>query len=338
MSVAILVAMPAQLLCWWFHDRHNVHLFLMASVLRQHRPRTWEFIKGKIGLGSLAIVGGSTLYILLSYIFIDMKGSSDLGLYASYSDCAISLTVGTWFWGAPAISVILSFATVLAGHYAECLHLKAEVHNNYLKYVPGGDALYDLHVVFLRIVETSETWSKVVLWSLTASSACFFIMLFALVNDGIVYSLYPPNGILLTILWVPAMASGSVTARFVQIYISINTRSPLLLPEADLRNYNQRVLRRREKSVVEGSDKVSTKVAAAAAPAKMLSGEELEKYSLEHLKLLELCKHLEDIFGIRVLGMKVTAAQILQLATFYGTGATLIIQNSAAWKERAELD
>jgi len=61
---------------------------------------------------------------------------------------------------------------------------------------------------------------------------------------------------------------------------------------------------------------------------KKLNSVELKKYQDEHDKLLELCKHLEDIFGVRVFGMKVTAAQILQLATFYGTGATLIIQNS----------
>ena len=55
---------------------------------------------------------------------------------------------------------------------------------------------------------------------------------------------------------------------------------------------------------------------------------EFTAYKSSHLLLMELCKHFEDIFGVRIFGLKITAAQLLQIATFYGTGATLILQNS----------
>ena len=307
----------------------------MASIFRRHKPNIWRHA-GKVVTLIIATISSSIVYIVLCFQLVDMPR---LGLVESLPRTIIWLTMSFLTWVPSAFSLVLSLCVIMAGHYVECRYLKTSVHDDYLKCIPSGEALYDLHAVFLRVVETSETWSKAVAWCLGSSSMCFFFMLITYVTDGLAFSVIPPMSIMLPCLWIPAFACGSVTARFVHIYISVNTRSPLLLPETDEKNYNKSYLRRRSVSVREEvvpqegeGDEEEGGEAAATPQWNRLTGAALMKYEDEHDKLLELCKHLEDIFGIRVMGLKVTASQILQIATFYGTGATLIIQNSAAWQ------
>mmetsp|Transcript_8130 Transcript_8130/g.16412 ORF Transcript_8130/g.16412 Transcript_8130/m.16412 type:complete len:455 (+) Transcript_8130:159-1523(+) len=325
--VYILVALPGQILCWVLHDKYNIHLFLMLSSFRRHKPKYWKHA-GKVIVLIFATILTSQVYILVTFRLVDMPA---LKIIETMPRTTIWFSLSFWSWVPACFSLVLTLCLIMSGHYVEANSLKREIHDNYLKVIPKGDALYDLHVIFLRIVETSETWSKAIVWCLLSSSICFFFMLITYITDGMIYSVIPAMAIMLPALWIPALACGSVTARFIQIYISVNTRSPLLLPECDARNQKDRMLRRRNKGENEQGSDVKEGGEDEESWEKQLDGEALEKYTDEHDKLLELCKHLEDIFGVRVFGLKITASQILQLATFYGTGATLIIQNSGAW-------
>lgn len=358
----------------------------MISILKTHKQKVFKFVNYGYGL-VFAAAGGAMLYIPTAFGFLDLE-TMRIDDYL-FGETSFQSRLFWWVtgyaslacWVPAGFSLVLSCCSIMAGHYVECEKHRDRCLNDFRVYIGKGDALYDLQVIFLRITQTSSSWSKCVLWSLAASSICFFYMLVTyLSGEGFLYSVYPPLGIMLPALWSTAFAAGAVTSRFVRIYIAINTRSPLLLQrngeeeeaagvtsERGRRETNANKLlmtggvslsittgiggnisgvnsdlikedgekggggKGKEEEEEEKGEKengVHFSASTNIEEGNWVLSPEFGEYKDAHLLLMELCKHFEDIFGIRIFGLKITAAQLLQIATFYGTGATLILQNS----------
>jgi len=367
--VALTVALPCQVICWSMHDNHGFHLLIMLTILKTHSSRLYKHIN-KLFLLVFAAMGGAMLYIPPMYAIQD-RPTMGLSEYHDMTDIALYICFGFTdliSWVPAGFSVVISTCLIMLGHYSECeAHRWGSLHN-YREYIGSGDALYDLQVIYLRIVQTSSCWTKVVFWGLTSSSIAFFAMFLSyLSEEGIMWSVYPPLAIMLPSLWSTGLAGGAVTSRFTRIYISICTRSPLLLEKAEGEDDDSATVETRNKRLThdivsldiqtklsqsgrgssnnllktgglfvkpgidkigEGSEDAGDDIEEANPNISWIKTEEFARYRQAHLDIMELCKHFEDIFGIRLFGLKISAAQIVQIATFYGTGATLILQNN----------
>ncbi|GMH65623.1 hypothetical protein TrST_g8439 [Triparma strigata] len=375
LCIGFLVSLPSQMLCWYYHDHHSLHLLLMISVLKTHAGKIFKRIN--YGYGAvIAAAGGALVYIPTVYSFYDLDLMKVEKMLFGVDNLQVRIFwwiagyISLFSWVPSGFSLVLSCCSIMAGHYVECETHRSRCLTSYRTYITSNSALYDLQVIFLRIVQTSSSWSKCVLWALTSSSMCFFYMLVTyLADEGFMLSVFPPLGIMLPALWSTAFAAGAVTSRFVRIYIAINTRSPLLLlrsgdetggGEEDgkqdrrhrdtdkfLKNagvslsITTGIVKDKKDDISDDSEDLDDDLEAAVSSSKnpkvkfdvdpssnWTSTPEFTAYKSSHLLLMELCKHFEDIFGVRIFGLKITAAQLLQIATFYGTGATLILQNS----------
>jgi hypothetical protein len=352
-AVCLLIALPCQAMAWRLHDvfDHRMHLLLMLCVVKTHMARAWRYVN-HLALLVMGVVAASTGYIAVVFVFYDAPAHGlDYGegavvqarnaahwptANASLVLWSFAMALNVLSWAPCGFSLVLSTLAIMAGHFSECEHLNGMLHTDYKSYISSGDALYDLHVVFLRVVTTSSAWSLVVLWALAGSSVVFFLMIISFLRDGMLWAVFPMLGIMLPALWVTGLAAGSISARFTRIYISVNARAPLLLNEieADVVSNMEGVgqVERKKSEIAQKSDLEEGRGGAKSESGQCSDGNsfspaDMVTYKREHTKLLELCKHFEDIFGVRILGMKVTNSHILQILTFYSTGTTIILQN-----------
>jgi hypothetical protein len=183
----------------------------------------------------------------------------------------------------------------------------------------------------------------VVIPTVVGSSVCFFTMVLAFFQSHMSWSTYPGMSIMLPALWLPGFASGVVTGRFIWIYSAATARSPVLLRamageetanlgnddaggvkrfvsvkgslESSLFNAKPVVDPASSKGEAEGEWKnddrcvVLTQPGDAAAlappPPPLTLLVRARRYATAYKELMELCKHQEDIFGIRAFGLKV---------------------------------
>ncbi|GMI13481.1 hypothetical protein TrLO_g4207 [Triparma laevis f. longispina] len=156
----------------------------------------------------------------------------------------------------------------------------------------------------LRVAQTSDMWSRLVLLACLSSSLCYFLLVIAYMHDRvIVWSLYPAILIMLPALWGVGLASGAVSARIVKIYIAASIRSPILLKGVVAKN---------------GAEKTAGDLSGLVSRTGFLKDDGFDEkwedncdaaYEDAHPQLMESCKHLEEAFGVRVYGLKITSTQ-----------------------------
>jgi hypothetical protein len=59
-------------------------------------------------------------------------------------------------------------------------------------------------------------------------------------------------------------------------------------------------------------------------------------YDSEHHKLMDLCKHMEDIFALRIFGLAITSARISEIFAFYATVMSVIVQKASEIQAESE--
>ena len=93
------------------------------------------------------------------------------------------------------------------------------------------------------------------------------------------------------------VGAGLTTGRFVKVYIALASRSPYLIEPFEFTSEEFQI------------EKIS------------------ERYIEEFDKVLDMFKHFEELFGMRVLGMKATMGRVLETLSLYVTGVALLLQN-----------
>jgi hypothetical protein len=139
------------------------------------------------------------------------------------------------------------------------------------------------------------------------------------------WSLYPAMVVMLPSLWSVGFASGAVSARFVKIYSAASIRSPILLKGvADTGTSTSRAGFLKDGD--GGKEAGGVRLAGEGFDEKWEGNCDAE-YEAAHEKLMGSCKHLEETFGVRVLGLKITSAMMMEMMGMYATVLTLIVGN-----------
>jgi hypothetical protein len=310
---------------WRAMDNAGLHFMSMVLNMKKHSPNMYKWVNAGFFFAILIAVGISTFvagfwWLYERRIFTSegegMQAETAVGFFITWTGLFPSCIA--------AFTAFVGSAVISTSHFLECQCIKNRVKSSFGTeddgaegrplpggYVGSGQCIEDLSKAFMRICKTSETWTFVIFWMLLMSTCLIFIMSIAIVRERFSVAVYTPFIVALPALWVPAFAGGSVTARLIHIYIALANKQPMLV----------RVRRGQEKEAeAEGT------INSTIHP----------DYDSEHHKLMDLCKHMEDIFALRIFGLAITSARISEIFAFYATVMSVIVQKASEIQAESE--
>lgn len=323
--VCITVVWPLQLAFWYLYDHHNMHFFVMLESIKFHSPGAYGKINLLFKLVQLTIATSSIAVPILYFIFdrpnmthTNFGDQADPAWYAPIVIAAFASAMN--LWTSCGFSVVLCSILISFVHIKECTALNKLILTDFYAYISSGNAVNDLNLLTLRVAQTSDMWSRLVLLACLSSSLCYFLLVIAYMHDRvIVWRLYPAMLIMLPALWGVGLANGAVSARIVKIYTAASIRSPILLKGVVAKNGAEKTAGDLSGLVSRtGFLKDDGEKKEAGGENQNLVGEGFDEkwedncdaaYEDAHRQLMESCKHLEETFGVRVFGLRITSTQ-----------------------------